>query len=56
MPPWALGDLMDLAVDLAGMTRSLKPPVARKKIVVMIGDHGVTAEGVFAYPSNGPGT
>lgn len=51
MPPWALGDLMDLAVDLAGMTRSLKPPVARKKIVVMTGDHGVTAEGVSVYPA-----
>ncbi|MDW7772002.1 MAG: nicotinate-nucleotide--dimethylbenzimidazole phosphoribosyltransferase [Desulfobulbaceae bacterium] len=50
MPHWALGDLMDLAVDLAGMTRSLKPPVARKKIVVMVGDHGVTAEGVSRYP------
>jgi len=50
MPHWALGDLMNLAVDLAGMTRSLKPPVKRKKIVVMVGDHGVTAEGVSKYP------
>jgi len=51
MPRWALGDLMDLAIDLAGMTRSLNPPVKRKKIVVMVGDHGVTAEGVSAFPS-----
>ncbi len=51
MPHWALGDLMDLAVDLAGMTRSLTPPVSRKKVVVMVGDHGVTAEGVSKYPS-----
>jgi nicotinate-nucleotide--dimethylbenzimidazole phosphoribosyltransferase len=51
MPHWALGDLMDLAVDLAGMTRSLRPPVDRKKIVVMVGDHGVTSEGVSRYPS-----
>lgn len=50
MPHWALGDLMDLAVDLAGMTRSLAPPTARKKIVVMVGDHGVVAEGVSKYP------
>lgn len=50
MPHWALGDLMDLAVDLAGMTRSLRPPVDRKKIVVMVGDHGVTSEGVSRYP------
>ncbi|MBM9513510.1 nicotinate-nucleotide--dimethylbenzimidazole phosphoribosyltransferase [Desulfogranum marinum] len=51
MPHWALGDLMDLAVDLAGMTRSMTPPVARKKMVVMAGDHGVTAEGVSGYPA-----
>ena len=51
MPHWALGDLMDLAVDLAGMTRSMKPPVERKKVVVMVGDHGVTEEGVSKYPS-----
>ncbi len=51
MPHWALGDLMDLAVDLAGMTRSLSPPVGRKKVVVMVGDHGVTEEGVSRYPS-----
>jgi nicotinate-nucleotide--dimethylbenzimidazole phosphoribosyltransferase len=51
MPHWALGDLMDLAIDLAGMTRSLSPPVARKKVVVMVGDHGVTAEGVSQYPA-----
>jgi len=51
MPHWALGDLMDLAVDLAGITRSLNPPVAKKTIVVMVGDHGVTVEGVSRYPS-----
>jgi nicotinate-nucleotide--dimethylbenzimidazole phosphoribosyltransferase len=51
MPHWALGDLMDLAVDLAGMTRSMHPPVQRKRVVVMVGDHGVTAEGVSKFPS-----
>jgi nicotinate-nucleotide--dimethylbenzimidazole phosphoribosyltransferase len=51
MPHWALGRLMDLAVDLAGMTRSLHPPVARKRVVIMVGDHGVTAEGVSKFPS-----
>lgn len=50
MPHWALGRLMDLAEDLAGMTRSMRPPVARKTVVVMAGDHGVTASGVSAYP------
>jgi len=50
MPYWALGRLMDLAEDLAGMTRSMHPPVAKRVIVVMAGDHGVTAAGVSKYP------
>jgi len=50
MPHWALGRLMDLAMDLAGMTRSVHPPVKRKAIVTMAGDHGVAAEGVSRYP------
>jgi nicotinate-nucleotide--dimethylbenzimidazole phosphoribosyltransferase len=51
MPHWALGRLMNLAEDLAGMTGSIRPPVASKVIVTMAGDHGVTAEGVSKYPS-----
>lgn len=50
LPHWALGDLMDLAIDLAGMTRSMQPPVGRKAIVTMAGDHGVTVEGVSKFP------
>ncbi len=50
MPRWALGRLCDLAVDLAGMTRSLRPAVARTTIVTMAGDHGVCAEGVSLFP------
>ena len=50
MPHWALGRLMDLALDLAGMTRSLRPAVARKTIITMAGDHGVAGEGVSKYP------
>jgi nicotinate-nucleotide--dimethylbenzimidazole phosphoribosyltransferase len=50
MPRWALGRLMDLAVDLAGMTGSLAPPVARKTVVPMAGDHGVARAGVSLYP------
>ncbi len=50
MPHWALGRLMDLAVDLAGISRSLTPAVARKTIIAMAGDHGVAAEGVSKYP------
>jgi nicotinate-nucleotide--dimethylbenzimidazole phosphoribosyltransferase len=50
MPYWALGRLMDLAEDLAGMTASSRPPVARKAIVTMAADHGITAQGVSKYP------
>lgn len=50
MPHWALGRLMDLAMELAAMTGSVRPRVRRKIIVVMAADHGVTAEGVSLYP------
>lgn len=50
MPHWALGRLLDLALDLAGMTGSLQPAVDRRLIVTMAGDHGVADEGVSAFP------
>lgn len=50
MPHWALGRLMNLAEDLAGITGSLHPPVNEKAVVIMAGDHGVAAEGVSRYP------
>jgi nicotinate-nucleotide--dimethylbenzimidazole phosphoribosyltransferase len=51
MPHWALGDLMDLAIELAGMTKTITPSIKRKAIVTMAGDHGVTAEGISKFPS-----
>ena len=51
VPHWALGDLMDLAIDIAGMTHSVKPVIGKKTIVTMAGDHGVVAEGVSKFPS-----
>ena len=50
MPHWAMGRVLDLAMDLAGITGTIKPPVARKAIITMAGDHGVVAEGVSVYP------
>jgi nicotinate-nucleotide--dimethylbenzimidazole phosphoribosyltransferase len=50
MPHWALGRLMDLSMDLAGMTRCLRPRTRHKVVVVMAADHGVVAEGVSRYP------
>lgn len=50
MPHWALGDLMDLAVDLAGMMAAAQPVIRKKVITIMAADHGVTAEGVSKFP------
>jgi nicotinate-nucleotide--dimethylbenzimidazole phosphoribosyltransferase len=50
LPHWALGDLMDLAIEIAGMTGTIRPEVKRKAIVTMAGDHGVVAENVSKYP------
>lgn len=51
IPHWALGDLMDLAIDIAGITRTIRPHIAKKAIVTMAGDHGVVAENISKYPS-----
>lgn len=50
-PPGSLGHLEHLSCQLAGITGRLDPPLVKKHIVVMAGDHGVTAEGVSAYPA-----
>jgi len=49
MPYWALGRLMDLALELAGMTRSVRPEVENRTVVIMAGDHGVVDQGVSKY-------
>jgi nicotinate-nucleotide--dimethylbenzimidazole phosphoribosyltransferase len=50
MPTRALGRLHDIAERLCGIQKTLAPSLDRKAILVMAGDHGVTAEGVSAYP------
>ncbi|MBU1567519.1 MAG: nicotinate-nucleotide--dimethylbenzimidazole phosphoribosyltransferase [Proteobacteria bacterium] len=50
LPHWALGDLMDLAIEIAGMTGTITPVLKRKAIITMAGDHGVVAENVSKYP------
>lgn len=49
-PPGALGDLLLLAEQLAGIKETLKPSVSNKAVVTMAGDHGVVAERVSAFP------
>ncbi|MDK2926835.1 MAG: nicotinate-nucleotide--dimethylbenzimidazole phosphoribosyltransferase [Bacillota bacterium] len=50
-PRGSLGVLEELAVRLAGITGQALPEVKNKVVIVLAGDHGVTEEGVSAYPS-----
>lgn len=49
-PPGSLGRLEKLSLQIAGITRQARPKLKDKAVIVMAGDHGVTAEGVSAYP------
>src|SRR5260370_10181756 len=49
-PPGSLGRLEEIANRLAAIQRTVTPCVTNKRIYVVAGDHGVTAEGVTAYP------
>ena len=49
-PPGSLGELEAMAVRLAAMQGVEKPSVDKAQIVVFAGDHGVTEEGVSAFP------
>jgi nicotinate-nucleotide--dimethylbenzimidazole phosphoribosyltransferase len=51
-PNGALGRLEALSIQLAGITGQPRPRLSHKVVVVMAGDHGVTAEGVSAYPQS----
>lgn len=51
-PPGALGRLEALATQLAGITGQPRPKLTHKVVVIMAGDHGVTAEGVSAFPQS----
>lgn len=51
-PIGSLGRIEELAERLAAIHGGLPPVYERKAIVVGAGDHGVTAEGVSAYPSD----
>jgi nicotinate-nucleotide--dimethylbenzimidazole phosphoribosyltransferase len=50
-PRGSLGRLEELSIQLAGMTANPLPTVERKVVIVMAADHGVTCEGVSAYPA-----
>ena len=50
-PPKALGRLETLSIQLAGIQGKAQPVIETKAIAVMAADHGVTAEGVSAFPA-----
>ena len=50
-PRGSLGRLEELSVQLAGIMTNPMPTVERKVVIVMTADHGVTCEGVSAYPA-----
>ena len=50
-PARSLGRLEAITARAAGVYGTLNPDVKRKVIFLMAADHGVTAEGVSAYPS-----
>jgi nicotinate-nucleotide--dimethylbenzimidazole phosphoribosyltransferase len=50
-PLGALGRIEDLAVQIGLVTGSLKPNSGKAALLVFAGDHGLTEEGISAYPS-----
>ena len=50
-PQGSLGQLESLSVQIAGIKGNPRPRFIHKVIFTLAGDHGVTKEGVSAYPS-----
>ena len=50
-PQGSLGQLESLSIQLAGIKETQRPRIIHKVIFTLAGDHGVTEEGVSAYPS-----
>lgn len=51
-PPGSLGRLEDLAVRIGLIQDRIDPRIDRTELYVFAGDHGLTTEGVSAYPSS----
>nr|WP_170538331.1 nicotinate-nucleotide--dimethylbenzimidazole phosphoribosyltransferase [Ruegeria arenilitoris] len=49
-PPGALGRLEDLAIWYAGWRGDARPQIKAPQVIVFAGNHGVTAQGVSAFP------
>jgi nicotinate-nucleotide--dimethylbenzimidazole phosphoribosyltransferase len=49
-PAGSLGQLEEISIRLAGITSNVANDVTNKTVIVIAGDHGVTDEGVSAFP------
>ncbi|MBY5973115.1 nicotinate-nucleotide--dimethylbenzimidazole phosphoribosyltransferase [Ferrimonas balearica] len=50
-PPGALGRLEDLAIWYAGWRGDARPRLEAPQVVIFAGNHGVTAQGISAFPA-----
>lgn len=50
-PPGALAGLEDLAIWYAGWRGNPRPQITSPQVIVFAGNHGVTAQGVSAFPA-----
>ena len=50
-PPGALGRLEDLAIWYAGWRGDARPKLDKPQVIIFAGNHGVTAQGVSAFPA-----
>lgn len=50
-PPGALGRLEDMAIWYAGWRGNPRPEINAPQVIVFAGNHGVTAQGVSAFPA-----
>ncbi|MBO9396152.1 nicotinate-nucleotide--dimethylbenzimidazole phosphoribosyltransferase [Shimia sp. R9_2] len=50
-PPGALGRLEDMAIWYAGWRGNPRPSIKAPQVIIFAGNHGVTAQGVSAFPA-----
>src|SRR5215469_24045 len=49
-PPGSLGHIEEIGARIAAIAETVTPRIQKKRIYVTAADHGVTSEGVSAYP------
>ncbi len=51
-PPGSLGRLEEIAIRMAALQGTASPGIERVQIAIFVGDHGVAAENVSAFPQS----